>query len=431
MALGVSAGTEICVMSKIICDVCGTTYAETAAQCPICGCARNTTAQTAAGSVPGEDAGASYTYVRGGRFSKANVKKRNKTGKDFDRRTPAASTAQERVRRQEPREEEPPVKTNKVLVAVVVILLLAIVAVGTYIGIKYLFPQERPSDNPGSTTLAPGNSTATSTKPVIPCTDLTVTGSDIVFSSAGNGLLLNVVVTPADTTDKITFTSSDPDVAVVTNSGYVTAVGGGKAEITVTCGEKTWICKVECTFGQPVVPPTTTVPTPSVDPSFQLTLNRDDFSLFRVGETHTLFTSTDTVKASDITWRSEDESVATVVNGVVTAVAPGQTKVHAEYNGQTVSCIVRCTFEAPPAGAVGITMSDADGDATIEVGETFILTLRDAQGVALDVEWIPSEEGIVSIRGNRITGEAVGNITVTAVYNDVEFSCIVRVKPAA
>ena len=35
-------------MNKIICDVCGTDYPETAAQCPICGCA-SAGAQTAAG----------------------------------------------------------------------------------------------------------------------------------------------------------------------------------------------------------------------------------------------------------------------------------------------------------------------------------------------------------------------------------------------
>ena len=36
-------------MSKIICDVCGTSYPETAAACPICGCARpNSTNQVSA-----------------------------------------------------------------------------------------------------------------------------------------------------------------------------------------------------------------------------------------------------------------------------------------------------------------------------------------------------------------------------------------------
>ena len=66
-------------MSKIICDVCGTSYPETATQCPICGCVRPTDAVT----VNTESASAevlpknTYTYVKGGRFSKANVKKRN------------------------------------------------------------------------------------------------------------------------------------------------------------------------------------------------------------------------------------------------------------------------------------------------------------------------------------------------------------------
>lgn len=422
-------------MSKIICDVCGTTYAETSAQCPICGCARKTTAQTAAGSTPGEEAGSSYAYVRGGRFSKSNVKKRNKTGKDFERRTPAPApaTAQERSRRRrEAREEEANNRSNKGLVVVIVILLLAIVAVGSYIGIKYLFPKD-PSGSGGNTgTQGPGASNTTQgPAQKIPCTDLKVTGiagESMVFTSAGNGVLLAVEVLPANTTDMLTFASSNEAVAKVTASGYVTAVGGGEAEITVTCGEQTWTCKVQCTFGEPIVPPTTTLPTNPVDPGFQLKLNREDFTLSALGERWKLFADTETVKAADITWRSEDETVATVHAGIVTAVAPGQTKVYAEYNGQTASCVVRCSFEMPPEAAVGITISHSD--VTLEVGETFMLSLKDAQGVKLDVEWTVSEDDIVSISGGRITGEAVGTVKVTAIYNEVEFICTVRVKAA-
>ena len=63
-------------MSKIICDVCGTAYPDTASQCPICGCARPDHPQAAAGNSAGEqvDAGGGYTYVKGGRFSKSNVR---------------------------------------------------------------------------------------------------------------------------------------------------------------------------------------------------------------------------------------------------------------------------------------------------------------------------------------------------------------------
>ena len=32
-------------MGKIICDICGTSYPDTAQQCPICGCTREAAAQ--------------------------------------------------------------------------------------------------------------------------------------------------------------------------------------------------------------------------------------------------------------------------------------------------------------------------------------------------------------------------------------------------
>ena len=63
-------------MSKIICEVCGTSYPETANQCPICGCVRPADATSVETDTAVETG---YTYVKGGRFSKANVRKRNRS----------------------------------------------------------------------------------------------------------------------------------------------------------------------------------------------------------------------------------------------------------------------------------------------------------------------------------------------------------------
>ena len=66
-------------MSKIICEVCGTSYPDTTMQCPICGCVRPGDVQRVTNEINADENGASgYTYVKGGRFSKSNVKKRNK-----------------------------------------------------------------------------------------------------------------------------------------------------------------------------------------------------------------------------------------------------------------------------------------------------------------------------------------------------------------
>ena len=68
-------------MSKIICDVCGTRYPDSAEQCPICGCVHNFVPEqpNEAETVMEEEfvvpAGKAE---RGGHFSKANVRKRTR-----------------------------------------------------------------------------------------------------------------------------------------------------------------------------------------------------------------------------------------------------------------------------------------------------------------------------------------------------------------
>ena len=64
-------------MGKIICDLCGTSYSDTVEQCPICGSARPVGKE----GIPLEGNEAmekQYHHVSGGRFSKSNVRKRNK-----------------------------------------------------------------------------------------------------------------------------------------------------------------------------------------------------------------------------------------------------------------------------------------------------------------------------------------------------------------
>ena len=65
-------------MNKIICDICGTSYAESGKQCPICGSVRPGDVQRMTNEVKRDGNGSTgYTHVKGGRFSKSNVKKRN------------------------------------------------------------------------------------------------------------------------------------------------------------------------------------------------------------------------------------------------------------------------------------------------------------------------------------------------------------------
>lgn len=408
-------------MSKVICDICGTTYPETSAQCPICGSARNTTEQTMADLEKTEQSAPSYTYVKGGRFSKANVRKRNQSGTASERRGTEG-------KRGEP-SRDPSESTSKGLVVVIMILLIAIVAVAAYIGIRHLLPGDNKPADPDTTqgSDATGPSTSATTAAKIPCTALNLSSTTVSFEEVESAWLLTVEKVPLDSTDTVTYESADSNIALVSETGLITAVGGGETVITVTCGDITAECKVVCNFDGVTQP--TTEPTKPLDPDFVLKLNREDFTLTTEGATWRLFKDTETVKASDITWTVEDETVATVENGKVTGVDYGDTVVYAVYGDQKAQCTVRVRFHASQEGDNKLKISHRD--VTLKEGESFRLSLTDSQGVKVDVEWVASEEGYVTIDGNQIKAEketTAAGITLTATCEGETYTCIVRVR---
>ena len=80
----------------------------------------------------------------------------------------------------------------------------------------------------------------------IPCTGITLDNETLSIVTTGNTGTLVATKTPADTTDSVTWTSSDSNVATVSN-GTVTAVGVGSATITVSCGSHSATCIVTVT----------------------------------------------------------------------------------------------------------------------------------------------------------------------------------------
>ena len=77
---------------------------------------------------------------------------------------------------------------------------------------------------------------------VNPCTGIKL-DRDTLTIARGETAKLTATVEPADTTDKVVWSSGDDGIATVEN-GVVTAVGLGETTITATCGGKTATCKV-------------------------------------------------------------------------------------------------------------------------------------------------------------------------------------------
>lgn len=310
-------------MSKVICDICGTSYPDTATQCPICGCVRP--AEAVAVEDPAQES-STYTYVKGGRFSKSNVRKRNQSSV-----ATAVSTAKSNADPECSEQGKASANNKRLgLIIVLICLLLIVVSMFVYIGITIANSQKDPAQNSGNASAE------------IPCTGLTLSSLDVTLTKAGEVYKLEVTASPADTTDKLSFSeSSGGKVVTVDQNGNVTCVGDGKAVITVTCGEQKKECRVTCAIEEGVDPQETD---PEINVRFfsyqvELTFEKERFTLYATGD----------VPASELTWVSDNTAVATVDNsGIVYAVSNGETDIHAKYNDNIIAtCHVKCEFKDP------------------------------------------------------------------------------------
>lgn len=400
-------------MNQIVCDICGIAYPESDDRCPTCGYPRQGGEKVvASGTVE-----TVYTKVKGGRFSPKNVKKRWLEQEADDEAVEAA-----------PVPEEKHGHPNRPLWITIILLLLAIAMISTYIGIRFgkglgLFP---PVGTTVPTTAAP---TETTVPPTVPCAAVMVDTAVIALDEAGQTHPIGLRVIPENTTDVLVFQTADPAVAEVTEEGVLTAVGPGQTTVTITCGQIVRECTVMCWFQEettvPTAPPETTAATepPQVNQSAELTLDQSDVSCFARNQAFTLSARLDgeSVSRSKVTWRSSDDKVATVEKGKVVAVGAGTATITAEYQGKKASCIVRCRF-ADNAWKISAT------DVTLGLEHSFQLTVTNDSGEKADVIWTMSTEGVVSVKGNTVTGKAPGTVTLTTTVDGVTLSCIVRVK---
>lgn len=180
----------------------------------------------------------------------------------------------------------------------------------------------------------------------VPCTGVTV-DETLLFTQKGQSQMLQVTLDPAGTTDSLQFSSDNPQVATVSSEGRVEAVGTGRATITVTCGQAGATCAVTCEWTEEqTTQPEQTPEETGEETVGRLSLSQTDVTFFHAGETVLL--TAGSLEGSRLQWSSSDETVATVQDGLVTAVGPGTVQIRAVYQEQELTCIVRCSSRRPP-----------------------------------------------------------------------------------
>lgn len=249
-------------MSKIICEVCGTRYPDTAEQCPICGFVKGgednekeLEVQEEIVEVP------ERPRVSGGRFSKSNVRKRMKNQAAYaeaEERSRVVSKVEEEYETEEDAEDEYEDETegrgNTVLNVVLVVVIIGLLALSALIFVKHFMPnlmdkipETEPTESYVEQTEAPTEAIITE-PPVVPCEQLVLEVKDITLREAGAMHLLNIQILPEGTTDSIMYISSNEEVATVNAEGRITAIAEGSVVITAICGEQQLECNVVCNF---------------------------------------------------------------------------------------------------------------------------------------------------------------------------------------
>ncbi|MBO7676947.1 MAG: Ig-like domain-containing protein, partial [Erysipelotrichaceae bacterium] len=149
----------------------------------------------------------------------------------------------------------------------------------------------------------------------VPCTAISSKYNNYWAVEGVKNYDLEATVTPADTTDKITYTSEDEKVVKVDENGLCTAVAPGNTKIHIKCGS------IERIVGFETRAKKVAVTSVSVEPK-KVTVNVDG------SDQITAKVSPDNATDKTITYKSNDPGIATVdSNGIIKGVSPGVTKV--------------------------------------------------------------------------------------------------------
>lgn len=231
----------------------------------------------------------------------------------------------------------------------------------------------------------------------------------------GETLSLKATVSPSNASyDGMTWTSTKTTVATVSNSGLVSALSEGNTTITVMAGGKSASCSV--------------IVLKSAVAVTSISLSNESIKMIE-GEQVTLTATVLPEDASNktITWTSTKESIATVKDGVVTAILEGETLITAKAGDQTASCIVIVQKKIVPVESIELNKIDL----TLFEGEFETLTaqIKPENATEKTLDWESSDTNIAVVDKNgTVTAIKEGETTITASAEGRVASCKLTVK---
>ena len=262
----------------------------------------------------------------------------------------------------------------------------------------------------------------------------------------GEQTTLIATITPDNATNKSVTWKSDNTEAATVENGVVTAVGEGKANITVTTvdGNKTATCEITVLPEEEPEPD----PEPEVINVENVTLNSQNEEL-KIGDTVTLVATITPSNATNknVTWSSDNTNVATVNNGVVRAVGEGKANITVTTvdGNKTATCMITVLPEEEPEpepeptpepdpepeviNVESVALNSQNEELKIGETTTLVATVMPSNATNKKVVWSSDNTNVATVNNGVVTavGEGSANIKVTTVDGNKTAVCKITV----
>ena len=280
----------------------------------------------------------------------------------------------------------------------------------------------------------------------IPATGVTLDKADLSLAEGGTATL-TATVTPADTTDKLEWASSNEAVATV-KDGVVTAVAAGKATITVSCGAVTDTCTVTVTAVPISVKvgdtacTVTKVDSPdaygdaykvTVDSGDTVTIEVKGASFLMVSDANYGYLNDEGANPFTLTAAQldgvtlTDKQIAKLVkftpadNSKITYLS-----IMDVMAGATYYLFIERTVKAVPA--TGITLNET-ALSLRPTGKATLTATVTPENTTDTVVWTSSDDAVATVKDGVVTAVKEGTATITAQCGSVKAECAVTVLP--
>lgn len=260
-------------------------------------------------------------------------------------------------------------------------------------------------------------------KKVIAVTSVVLGNTELTLVE-GEEEKLAVAVTPENATDKsVVWKSGNESVATVSQEGLVTAVGEGKATITVKTNDGGFSASCEVTVKKKVIAVT------------GVKLSAASMTL-REGDKGTLTATVEPANATNknVEWWTSDLDVVSVTstlggsNGYVEARGAGKATVTVKTEDGEFSASCEITVEKKEVPVTGIALEQSS--LLLPVGNTYTLRahVQPSNATDQDIKWGSSNGGVATVdQTGKVTAVAAGTVDILATLAGKFARCTVQV----